>query len=237
MIPTIRIKKLSIFLWLLGAVSVFYALKASNEPILTVLKNTCIVSLLQQFETGNSIIFNLSIGYIISGIFYILVVWLPSWQRRRLIKENFEKQYFSFKEDAISIFLDASERGHDSHLPSRLTDQAAFKDYFKKSINGIQKWDAVHNGLNEILLKDLLVELEIFMNEVAFVLNNVHIDDQNVFSFFKQLSQAVYRLKNSTLEYDDVKRLLGFLWELFAGWSFIDGYREDDIVKTMIKKI
>lgn len=237
MIQTIRIKKLYIFLWLLGAVSVFCALKASDEPTLTVLKNTCIISLLQQFETGNSIIFNLSIGYIISGIFYLLVVRLPNWQRRRLIKENFEKQYFLFKEDAISIFLDASKGGHDSHLPSRLTDQAAFKDYFKKSVNGIQKWDAVHNGLNEILLKDLLVELEIFMNEVAFVLNNVPIDDQNVFSFFKQLSQAVYRLKNSTLEYDDVKRLLGFLWELFAGWSFIDGYREDDIVKIMIKEI
>lgn len=237
MIPKIRIKILYLLLWLLGVVSVFCVLKASDEPILTILKNTSIASLLQQFETGNSIIFSLSIGYIISGIFYLLVVWLPNWQRRRLIRENFEKQYFLFKEEAIKIFLSASDRGYDSRFPSKLTDQKAFKDYFKKSVNGIRKWDVVHNELNDILLKDLLVELEIFMNEVAFILNNVLIDDQNVFSFFKRLSQAVYRLKNSTLGYDDKKRLLGFLWELFAGWSFIDGYRVDDIVKIMIKKI
>ena len=91
--------------------------------------------------------------------------------------------------------------------------------------------------MNEYHLKDLLVELEIFTNEVAYVLNNVEINDPDVFSFFKRLSQTVYRFKNSTLEYDEVKQLSGFLWDLFAGWSFIDGYREDDIVKVMIEKI
>jgi len=28
-----------------------------------------------------------------------------------------------------------------------------------------------------------------------------------------------------------------FLWTLFTGWSFGDGYREIDIVKLMIEKI
>jgi len=37
--------------------------------------------------------------------------------------------------------------------------------------------------------------------------------------------------------YDEKRVLMSFLWELFAGWSFADGYREDDIVKLMIGKI
>ena len=39
------------------------------------------------------------------------------------------------------------------------------------------------------------------------------------------------------MEYNERNRLLGFLWKLFAGWSFSDGYRKEDIVKLMIQKI
>lgn len=121
---------------------------------------------------------------------------------------------------------------------SKLSDQNEFRKYFNEPISESQnKWHAVLNGLNEYLLRELLVELEILLNEVTFVLSNVDIDDQNVYSFFKRLSQAVHRLKKSTLEYEEVKQLSRFLWEMFAGWSFIDGYREDDIVMVMIEKI
>ncbi len=140
----------------------------------------------------------------------------------------------------ICIFLDASEKCYDSRLPSKLSDQSEFKKFFTQPDNNDSrniKWHAVLNGLKEYHLKELLVEMEIFMNEVAYVLNNVEINDSNVFSFFKRLSQAVYRLKNSTLDYDDVKQLSGFIWELFAGWSFIDGYHDNDIVNVMINKI
>ena len=39
------------------------------------------------------------------------------------------------------------------------------------------------------------------------------------------------------IDYDEKKALMNFLWELFAGWSFADGYREEDIVKLIIEKI
>jgi len=86
-------------------------------------------------------------------------------------------------------------------------------------------------------MKDLLVELEILLHEVTFVLSNVNINDEDVFSFFKRLSQSVYKMKNMTLEYNDLKTLTSFLWQTFSGWSFIDGYRDEEIVKVMIDKI
>lgn len=235
-----RLKVSTLLLWTISIGSIILALKASNEPMLSIFRDTWVDFFFQQFGTGNSIIFSLSIGFLVSVFFYLLVVWFPARQRKNLIKSNFEEQYLSFKHDMICIFLGASEKVYDGELPSKLSDQSEFKKFFTtpdKNDSRNIRWYAVLNGLNEYHLKELLVELEIFMNEVAYVLNNVEINDPNVFSFFKRLSQAVHRLKNSTSEYEDVKQLSRFLWELFAGWNFIDGYREDDIVKVMIEKI
>ena len=89
------------------------------------------------------------------------------------------------------------------------------------------------------MLKDLLVQLDILSDEASFILNNTEINDENVLSFFKLLSQSVYgyRLRDINLDYDEKRVLMSFLWELFAGWSFVEGYREKDIVKLIIKKI
>lgn len=233
-----RIRPSSVALWVIGLASILLAIKTSGDPALEVLKNTRAEFLFQKLPAGNSIVFDLSVGFLVSVIFYLVVVWFPDRQRKNLIKRNFQEQYRSFKEDTISILLFACQGSYEAGLPQKLTEQSEFRKYFDEAVSESQnRWHAVLNGLTDRLLKDLLVELEIFMKEVAFVLNNVNIDDQNVFSFFKRLSVIVYKLKDTSLEYDDVKQLSRFLWELFAGWSFVDGYRENDIVEVMIKKI
>jgi hypothetical protein len=221
----VRIKPFSVALWLLSIASIALVIKTSDELFLDIFRNTLVESLFQRFNIGNSIIYDLSIGFLVSVIFYLLVVWFPDRQRKNLIKRNFEEQYKFFKEDTISILLGVCNKCYESDLPTKLSEQSEFKKYFKEPVSDSQKrWDTVLNGLDERVIKELLVQLEILMNEVAFVLNNVDINNKNVFSFFKRLSQAVYKLKNSTLDDDDdLKR---FLWELFAGWSFIEGYRE-----------
>lgn len=92
----------------------------------------------------------------------------------------------------------------------------------------------------EKAIKAILIEKSIVLKKTHSInelKNNIKIDDHDVIAFFKRLSRAVYRLKNSSLEYDDVKQLDRFLWELFAGWNFVDGYRKDDIIRVMIDKI
>ncbi|MHB8483203.1 MAG: hypothetical protein ACYDBV_10820 [Nitrospiria bacterium] len=235
-----QIRPSTVALWVLSIVSILLALKTSNDYVLEVFRNTPLEYFFQRFPTGNSIIFDFSIGWLVSIIFYLLVVWFPDRRRKSLIKENLKEQYRSFKEDTISIFLNACGNSNEGDLPRKLSEQSEFKKYFKEIVTIPQsnsRWDCVLNGLNEQLLKDLLVELEVLMNEVAFVLNNVKIDDRNVFSFFKRLSQTVYKLKNTTLEYEDIKNLSKFLWELFTGFSFIDEYPEHDIVERMIREI
>ncbi len=228
-----RIKPLSIVLWALSFASLFLAFRTSNDPV-------PVQPVFSSFPAANPIIFDLSTGFLVSVMLYWLVVWFPDRQRKRLLKRNFQEYYRLFKEDSIGIFLGGCGISYEADLPTKLSDPREFRKYFKEAVSdGQNRWDCFLNGLykNDRPLKDLLVEMEILMNEVAFVLNNVRIDDRDVFAFFKRLSQAVYRLKNSTPEYDEVKPLSRFVWELFAGWSFIEGSRDTDIVEVMIRKI
>jgi hypothetical protein len=235
-----RLKFPTVTLWIASIVSIILAFKTSSEPILSIFSETWIDSFFEQFSTGNSIVFDLSIGFIVSVFFYLIIAWYPNRQRKRLIKRNFKEQYHSFKQDTILILLSACHETIDNKLSLKLTEQSEFKKFFTKPNKDEPrniKWYDVLNGLKEYHLKELLVELEIFRNEVAYVLDNVEINDPDVFSFFKRLSQTVYKLKNSTLDSDDFKPIEHFFWQVFAGWNIIDGYTDIDIVKVMISKI
>ena len=233
-----RSRIFTLILWVLSIASIILILKTSDEPILAIFKGTWADLFFQPFDVGNLIIFNLSIGFFISVIFYLLVVWFPNRQRKNLIKRNFEEQYKMFKRDTIKMFLSILGLSYDHDLPSKLSDVKEFRIYFQEDYCDSQnRWDGVLNGLNRYHLRDLLVVLEIFRNEVAYVLNNIEINDPEVFSFLKRLSQAVYSLKNSSFNDDEIKEFSHFIWQLFGGFSFAEGCKDHDIVKIMIKKI
>jgi len=187
-------------------------------------------------------IYAVSISIIAACIFYFLNIYLPEQKRKTIIKQDFEEQYLYFKEECIYIFLSALRKSINPKLVRKLCDLDEFKKYFKEKCGNAQdRWDKVGTELdcNKIFLKNILVQLGILRNEVAFILNNTEINDKYVLSFFKLLSQNVYsyRVTGINMEYNERNRLLGFLWELFTGWSFSDGYRKEDIVKLMIQKI
>ena len=79
--------------------------------------------------------------------------------------------------------------------------------------------------------------MEIFRGQIQFILNNVDIPSEKPFEFLKRLSVAVYSMQDKTLDYDDTKSFGRFLWEVFAGFDFITGYRERDIIQEMIDAI
>jgi len=195
------------------------------------------------FKYGSELmnfLYAISISIIAASIFYVLNIYLPGQKRKNIIKHNFEAQYILFKKYSIAIFLSALGESSNAKIEVKLCDLSKFKKYFKEKIgNYPDKWHKVCDELNGTLLKDLLVQLDILSDEASFILNNTEINDENVLSFFKLLSQSVYgyRIEGINMDYDEKKALMNFLWELFAGWSFADGYREEDIVKLIIEKI
>ena len=185
-------------------------------------------------------IYAVSISIIAAYIFYIFNIFLPEKKRKNVIKQNFEEQYLFFKEECIYIFLSALGQSSGKEIWEKLCDLKEFKNYFEENfIDSQDRWHKVWQELDGHLLEDLLIQLSILRDEVAFVLNSTEINEKSVLSFFRLLSQRVYSYKarGINMEYEDKKLLLRFLWELFTGWSFVDGYRKEDIVKLMIKEI
>lgn len=222
-------------LLLLTLAAVFGMFSGSNEQIVEFLRGTSIEPYVFALHNGNSIVFNLSIGYLVSMFFWLLVVYFPERSRRLILRDNLSRRYQDFREDTIQILLWASIGPHDSQLPKELCDHRKFREFFDESNKA--HWYAALNGLqgNKDRIDDLLLELELFAGEVSYVLNNVHIQDPKVHSFFKRLSENIYRLKNSSVySYDQVKYLGGFLWGIHARWNIIDGQREDDAIQDMI---
>jgi hypothetical protein len=211
---------------------------SSSDPILPFLKGTTAHVLLSQFQTGNQIAFDLSVGLLASVFMYYLVVRVPERSKRRRLRVNLAETYKSFKEDSIAVYLGCFMPSYPGDLPRTLSEQTKFREFFKEQhVPGQDRWHAVANGLNEYRLKLLVVELEILMQEIHFTLSAIDVQDHRSFQFLKRLAKIIYRSKNWTTDYDDVKSLMGFLWSLHAGWSWADGYAESDPVEEVIAAI
>lgn len=182
-------------------------------------------------------IYGIALATIAAYIFYIFQIFIPEKKRRKIVKENFKLNYTLFKRDCISIFLSILYPSYESDLPEQLSSSQEFKKYFKENFARDQnRWHVVLNGLNENSIKKLLVQFEILSKEVDFFINNIGLIDEEVFAFLKRLKIAIYSLKKTSGDYDEIRMLSSFLWELFAGWSFVSGYRKNDIFEEMLDK-
>ncbi|WKA26218.1 hypothetical protein [Bradyrhizobium roseum] len=184
------------------------------------------------------IAYDLGIGGLTSLMFYFLLVRLPEGQKRRRVKRSLSGHYRAFRKDLISTILAATEGSYDYDTVEKLLDQRAFREHFKEKVSeSEERWHRFLNRLEEHHIRDLLTTMEIFRDEISFLLNTIYIADDEPFEFFKRLSAAIYAQKDVTPEYDPVKQLAGFLWNLLAGWDWVSGYRERDVVQEMIEAI
>lgn len=227
------------YVLLLTAVfAIFGLFSGSNEQVIPLLQGTPVEPYLLVLHNGNSIVFNMSVGFLVSTFFWLIVVYYPERKRRTLLRGNLSRQYQSFKESTIQILLWSAVGTHDSELPNELCDHLKFKDFFNK--NNKENWYAALNDLqsNQARMHDILFELEMLASEISYVLNNVNIQNDRVHSFFKALNENIYRLKASSVySYDQVKYVGNFLWGIHARWSIIDGQRNDDVIQNMIDSL
>lgn len=229
---------LGLSLWTLFVLSTFLMVKSSGDQLLAPLRGTAIEPMLAQFPTGNQIIFDVTVGIIVSLFIYVLVVRVPEHSKRNRVRRNLQLQYDSFKEECTKVFLWALQEAYDPELIERLKDRNQFRQFFKERVSPDQdRWHVVLNGLDEYKIKSLVVELEILMAEVHFTLSTIDVNNPEAFAFLKRLAQVLYRSKKWSPEYDDVKQLSQFMWSVHTGWSIIEGYTERDVIAEMIEAI
>ena len=184
------------------------------------------------------IAYDLGAGSLISLLFYVLVVRVPDHQKRVRFKRSFRKKYQIFKEDCISVMLSVADGSFMWGFHSELTYQSKFREYFNEDVGqGQDRWDRLFNNLDEYHLKKLVTYMEVFRDETAFILASVDIPDNEPFEFLQRLTSNIFLLKDSTADYDSKKSLLGFMWDVFAGFSVVSGYRDYDMIDRAIDQI
>jgi hypothetical protein len=189
-------------------------------------------------KAWEKIVYDLAVGALITLLFYLLVVRLPDYERRQRLKKSLERHYYSFRKDCIQIMLLVADGTYAGDVPETLMAQDRFRNYFKEKVGPDRdRWDVFQNKLDEHYLRELLTRMEIFRDELTFVMNNTDIPKDEPFEFLKRLAAAIYSMKDVTLGYDESKPLASFLWSVFAGWDIIQGYRKEDIVEKMISAI
>lgn len=179
---------------------------------------------------------SLSVGFVVSAIFYALVVYIPERRRRRLILRGLERRYADFKESCITQFLTITNSQDYKHRAA-LLDQGEFRRYFKsKTESGEVRWDTLANGLadNRYSLKEILYELRLLNEEIRFVRSTIELYDEKVSDLLTDISHIITKMEATEPEYDDVKSFCGFLWSLFTGWSWAEGYTGADPIKNII---
>lgn len=186
-----------------------------------------------------SIMHSISIGFVLSAIFYNVVVYLPESRRKKMICSAFAEQYNQFRSNCISTFLILSN-SQEYQQRENLLDKYEFQRYFKSNnASGKNRWDEVANAIqsNQFYLRELVYELRMFNEEIKYIRNTVYLGDSEAFNFLNRLSQAIHRYELTQPEYDDIKSFCGFLWSLFTGWNFVDGYENREYIEKMLEKV
>ena len=225
-----------LLLWVIFLVSFWLTLKSSSDNLPGWFQGTLLEPLFSQFSTGNQNTHDIAVGVMVSLFIYFLVVWLPDRDKRKRVQRNLQFQYNYFKERCIEIFLSAMGPSFDPAVIDSLKDRGVFMRFFKEELSpGQTRWDAVANGLNAENINSLIIEFEIFISEVRFTLIAIDVQNEDAFAFLKQLANVLYRARNCSADYDGVKSLLGLMWHVFAGWSFVEGYIKKDEIADMIE--
>ncbi|HAP10599.1 MAG TPA: hypothetical protein DEA80_09475 [Afipia sp.] len=192
-----------------------------------------------------SVLTNLLTGGIISFLFYFLVVVVPERRRRSVIKTNLAKMYRRVKLDILWQIVFASIKGGRHDLSTsldeveRLLDVNAFKAAFEHGRESNDGFYAFENQMDDKTSEflEIILNLEILAKQIEYVLSHYAIDNQNIFDFFKRLEAFLIKMRHLQPGYDESKALCRFIWEIFAGFDFVDGYRGYDVVEKMIHDI
>ncbi|HIF9233328.1 hypothetical protein C5F63_10195 [Photobacterium damselae subsp. damselae] len=192
-----------------------------------------------QFAIGNTILFNLASGFLISIWFYFLVVYIPDIQRRKRIKKHFGMQYLEFRKQVIMNILGECDECYSADLPKMLIHPPEFKSYFAKTVKpGQTRWDVFVNNANMIVVQRILSEFVAFKEATFYLLSKIDIEDEELHSFLHNFNTiTITMLNTSTDDYDSMKIFYSYLYDIFAGYNFTSGSRDYDYFIKMLEKL
>lgn len=136
----------SFIFWILIFLSTFLIIKTSEEPILPFFAGSFIEVLFQKFDFSNKIINDISIGYIVSAIFYFVVVYLPEKQKRKDIDPFIRNKCESIIFGSYALFQEIIKSSKLDYEYQTLTEEEFLE--MCKVVNPKENKHLFHDGFN-----------------------------------------------------------------------------------------
>lgn len=223
----------------LGCVALVLAFVCSGEPVVSMLQCTFLEKLLLNLGWQNAIVFNLAIGYLVSLMFWYLVVHLPEMRRKQVLKANLSLRYKWFKEETIKIFASAGGERFNSGQEANLQNYKGFRAFYRA--DGEAKWNAVLNGLLGNIdgcMSNFILELDFFAGEIDYSLSNLSVNRVEDHYVFRQFKESAYRFKNTHYDHSvSQKPISNFVWSVFGAWDSDNGQRDYDFMQDAIDRL
>lgn len=192
----------------------------------------------------NTLFYDLGIGVLMSVVFYWLLVKLPEGKKRARLRRHLQASYLSFRREATTQLFFAADEARSVNYDDVLTysEMFEFRRYFKGASDKVSgdRWHDVANGMTDSIRRDLAVALTLLRDDVFYVLSVLDVADDKSFELLYGLQRSASLVLLDPTEGDQDNNLLGLLWQLMAGWDWLDGYPKDpsdDRVQRLIDKI
>ncbi|OBU39885.1 hypothetical protein [Photobacterium phosphoreum] len=229
--------RLNIILVITSVMCFFLVFKTSDEPL--IISGEFFELAFRQFTLGNTILFNLCSGLLISIWFYFLVVFIPEAKRKNRIKKHFIMQYHQFRKQVVICILSACGESGDADLINSLIIPSKFKTYFDgKDKTDQNRWYVFMNNADEVIVKNILAEFIAFKEMISYLLNNIDIEDEELHTFLHNFNTITTILVNTRADdYDSMKGFSRYLRPIFAGYSWKTGSYDYDRFGNMFDRI
>ncbi len=175
---------------------------------------------------------SVGIGGVVSFTFYYIVNVRTERHRRNLARNNARQVYREAKRNIAYAVIHASQKGgrHDLIADSKTVEAMlsthSFKEMFQNGRQGDEGFFAFANQMSDPTPEhdEIVFNLKIVSRAAERLIDNNVVDDRRLYDFFVRLSTMIARIERNGAGYDESKLLCNFIWEIFAGWNFVEGH-------------
>lgn len=197
----------------------------------------------ERFTPAFSAALSIGTGGLVSFVFYYTVNERLERRRQELVKNGALRSYRDAKSNIVIAVLHASQKGGRNDLCADTDTIAAaltpsgFRAMFSEGKQGNEGFYAFQNQMSERTPEydEIIFNLQSLSRAFDRLVDNSNINDGKTYDHFVRLNALVRRIEHNGAGYDESKLLCRFVWEIFAGWNWNDGYLDHDPIEHAIE--
>lgn len=228
-----RIEIMAIAILLIGSITCV-ALPFTN-PIFVTQKYTAIFNAILSIGTGG----------LVSFFFYYIVNERLENRRRRILQSVIHDIYRSAKRDIAVAVIHASQKGGRADLVAnsdtieQMLTTNGFKALFSDGRESDEGYYAFENQMDSRTpeYEEIIFNLKVIARAAERLIDNGAASDEATYGLIMRLGIVVERIERNGPGYDESKPLCGLIWQVFSGWSSIDGDLGYDPIQRAIEKL